>query len=368
MRGPRPFSPVTRRSLHPAIDLRHLRYLVVVIEEGQITRAAQRLHLAQPALSQSIAKLESQLGVRLLERRPRGIEPTPAGAAFYEKARLALTAVEEAHDVLRPWARSEQRLSLGFLSMLGLLARPWLRRFISAHPDVDLQTRHLGIGDRLVELKRGRIDVELLFPPPRDADLVHKVIVRSPRYVLMHDEHPLAGEASLEYAQIAGETVPARHPSVPEDWAEEAWLMNYRGTRLKVTKETPTTADEVWALVSAGKAISVLPEFMVDPAQGHGVRAIPLRDVEPVEIALVRRRDDQRTIVSALFDAAFASMQTDAVAADAPEQAGRAGAERPRHGAEGRHRAVEDDPPRKPLVGGRGAREPRPPRGIGAGQ
>jgi DNA-binding transcriptional LysR family regulator len=295
---------MSRGSLHPAIDLRHLRYLVVVIEEGQITRAAERLHLAQPALSQSIAKLETQLGVRLLERRPRGIEPTPAGAAFYAKARLALIAVEEAQDALLPWARSEVRLSLGFIPVLGLVARPWLRRFIGSYPDVDLQTRHLTALERLTELKRGRIDVELLFPPPRDPEVASSVILRSPRYVLMHDEHRLAKSESLEYDQIAGETVPARHPSVPEDWAEEAWLMNYRGSRTKFTKEAPTTADEVWALVSAGKAISVLPEFMVEPAQGHGVRAIPLSDVEPVEVALARRRDDTRSTVSALFDAA----------------------------------------------------------------
>jgi len=298
---------VSAASLNSAIDLRHLRYLVVVVEEGQITRAAQRLHLAQPALSQSIAKLESQLGVRLLERRPRGIEPTPAGAAFYAKARLALTAVEEAQDALLPWARSEDRLSLGFIPVLGLIARPWLRRFMGAHPEVELETRHLTAQERLSELKRGRIDAELLFPPPRDPDVASIVILRSPRYVLMHDEHPLAEAESLEYEQIAEETVPARHPSVPEDWAEEAWLMNYRGSNPKFTKETPTTADEVWALVSAGKAISVLPGFMVDPAQGNGVRAVPLSDVEPVEVGLARRCDDARATVSALFDAALES-------------------------------------------------------------
>jgi DNA-binding transcriptional LysR family regulator len=306
IRDPSGNSPVTRSSTHPTIDLRHLRYLVVIVEEGQITRAAQRLHLAQPALSQAIAKLESQLGVRLLERRPRGVEPTPAGAAFYEKARLALDAVEEAYDVLTPWARSEVRLCLGYLPVLGQIARPWLRSFIGTHPDVDLETRHLSPQQRLLELKRGRIDAELLFPAPRDPELAHRVVLRSPRYVLMHDEHPLAGETSLEYAQIAEETVPARHPSVPEDWAREAWLMNYRGSRPQVTKEAPTSADEVWALVSAGKAISVLPEFMVYPTQGHGVRAIPLSDVEPVEVVLARRRDDIRATVSALFDAALA--------------------------------------------------------------
>jgi DNA-binding transcriptional LysR family regulator len=297
-------APVTRSSTQPAIDLRQLQYLVVVVEEGQITRAAQRLHLAQPALSQAIARLETQLGVRLLERLPRGIEPTPAGAAFYEKAQVALRAVEEAQDALHPWARSESTLRLGFLPALGAVARPWLRRFLADEPGVELETRHLTPQERLVELRRGRIDVELMFPPPRDADLAHQVVLRSPRYVLMHEGHPLASAGSLEYAQIANERVPGRHPSVPKDWAQEAWLMNYRGSTPEMTREQPTSADEVWALVSAGKAISVLPEFMVRDAAGQGVRAIPLADVEPVEVALARRRDDDRRPVLALFAAA----------------------------------------------------------------
>ena len=70
-----------------------------------------------------------------------------------------------------------------------------------------------------------------MFPPPRDADLEHAVMLRSQRFVLMHEGHPLAREQSLEYAQIADERVPGRHPSVPADWAREAWLMNYRGSR-----------------------------------------------------------------------------------------------------------------------------------------
>lgn len=292
------------RGAHPSIDLRHLRYLVVAIEEGQITRAAERLHLAQPALSQAIAKLETQLGVQLLERLPRGIEPTPAGAAFFAKAQLALRAVEDATDAIAPWLRSETGLCVGFLPVLGQVVRPWLRRVIAAYPDADMETRHLTPAERLVELKRGRIDAELLFPPPQDQEIAHAVVLRSPRYVLMHDGHPLAGEESLVYDQIAGEKVPGRHPSVPAGWAEEAWLMNYRGSRGGFTEERPASIDEVWALVSAGKAISILPEFIVRPAQGHGVRAVPLSDVEPLEVALARRADDRRGIVRALFEAA----------------------------------------------------------------
>ena len=302
----------------PVIDLRQLQYLVVVVEEGQITRAAHRLRVAQPALSQAISRLESQLGVRLLERLPRGIEPTPAGDAFFEKAREALSAVEEAEDVVHPWARTETRVALGFLPLLGPMARPWLRRFIAAHPGVELETRHLSPHERIVELRRGRIDAELMFPPPRDGDLEHLVVLSSPRYVLVHDCHPLAGEGSLEYAQIANEPVPGLHPSVPADWAREAWLMNYRGSKPEMTKERPTSADEVWALVSAGRAVSILPGFMVPDTQGQGVRAVPLSDVEPVEVALARRADDTRASVIALFEAA-------AEAASAPSD-GRDGA------------------------------------------
>jgi DNA-binding transcriptional LysR family regulator len=289
---------------HPTLELRQLEYLVAVVEEGQITRAAHRLQVAQPALSQAISRLESHLGVRLLERLPRGIEPTPAGEAFFEKARDALSAVEDAQDVVHPWARTEASLCLGFLPLLGPMARPWLRRFISEHPGVELETRHLGPQQRFVELRRGRIDAELTFPPPHDAELEHLVVLRSPRFVLMHDEHPLARETSLAFAQIADERRPGRHPSVPLDWAQEAWLMNYRGSEPEVTKERPTTADDVWALVSAGKAIAVLPEFMIREVQGQGMRAVPLDDVDPAEVALVRRADDTRATVLALFAAA----------------------------------------------------------------
>jgi DNA-binding transcriptional LysR family regulator len=295
---------VNPSAAHPTLDLRQLQYLVVVVEEGQITRAAQRLRVAQPALSQAISRLESRLGVRLLERLPRGIEPTPAGEAFFEKARDALSAIEEAEDVVHPWARSEAHLCLGFLPFLGPVARPWLRLFINRHPGVELETRHLRPQQRGVELRRGHIDAELLFPPPRDPDFEHVVVTRSPRFVLMSDRHALAGETGLTFAQIADERRPGRHPSVPVDWAQEAWLMNYRGSAPELTRERPMSVDEVWALVSAGKAVAVLPEFMVREAQGQGVQAVPLLDVEPAEVALVRRADDTRATVLALFEAA----------------------------------------------------------------
>jgi DNA-binding transcriptional LysR family regulator len=284
------------------LDLRQLRYFLAVAEEGQVTRAAERLHLAQPALSQAIAKLEADLGVRLLERHPRGVNMTPAGEAFVIKLREALIALDEAQDAVSPWVHGDLRLIVGFLPTVGAVARPLLRQLMMDHPEIDVETRHLGVGARLTELKRKQIDVEIVFPPPEEPDLVAETLIFAPRFVVLSERHPLAEEPSLVFEQIANETFPGRDPSVSEKWAEEAFLTGYRGSRPPRAVETPTTLDEMWALVSAGKAISVLPDFMVLRTEGDGVRAVPLTDVPPLEVCVTRRREDSRAAVRALFE------------------------------------------------------------------
>src|SRR2546421_9391651 len=89
-------------------DFRQFRYFVTVAEEGQMTRAARRLQLAQPALSQAIARLEAQVGIRLLDRNPRGVTVTPAGEAFLAKAQATLAAMEEMQATTRSWARQQE--------------------------------------------------------------------------------------------------------------------------------------------------------------------------------------------------------------------------------------------------------------------
>lgn len=286
------------------LDLRQLRYFIAVAEDEQVTRAAERLHIAQPALSQAIAKLEVDLGVRLLDRHARGVTLTAAGRAFLPKARDALSAIDDAQDAVSPWRPSDSRLVIGFLSVLGPVARPLLRRLMATSPEIDVETRHIDISGRLRLLREREIDVELLFPAPDEEDDVDvATVLHSPRFVVLSERHRLASEQSLLFEQIADETFPARHPSVPERWAHDAWLSDYRDTRAKRTAETPTTVDEVWAMISAGKAIAVLPEFMVRGTASDGVRAVPLTDVEPLEVCIARRREDRRAPVAALFSA-----------------------------------------------------------------
>jgi DNA-binding transcriptional LysR family regulator len=286
------------------LDLRQFHYFVVVVEEGQMTRAAARLHIAQPALSQAIGKLESELGVQLFERHSRGVTPTDAGEAFFEKAAEALIAVEEAEEALDPWLHSSPKLVVGFSHSVADIARGLLRPFMRSRPDVEIQTRHLSPPERLVELKRGRVDVELVYPPPRAADLIERVVHASPRYVVLAESHHLARKRSLVFAQIEGETLAARHPSVAEDLVKDAWLSKYRDEPPKLTSSAPTSLDELWTLVSLGKAIAILPEFAVPRLQGNGVRAIPLLDVDPLEVCVARRREDLRSVVRDLLSIA----------------------------------------------------------------
>jgi len=289
---------VALRGSTPAmLELRQLHYFVVVVEEGQMTSAASRLHIAQPALSQAIGKLESELGVKLFDRHSRGVIPTDAGAAFFDRARRALVAVEEAEEAVEPWLLEGPRLVIGFHEAAGDLARALLRRFMVAHPDVDIETRHLRPGERLVELKRGRIDAEILYPPTGDDQLVEHLVARSPRYVLVGELHHLAREPVLSFGQIENEMLPGRHASVDESLAAATWLMEHRTSPPRFSSEAPVSIDELWALVSRGKAIAILPQFMMPRLQGDGVRAIPLAGVAPLEVSIACLRGDTRPVI-----------------------------------------------------------------------
>jgi DNA-binding transcriptional LysR family regulator len=303
------------------LDLRQLHYFVVVVEEGQMTRAAARLHIAQPALSQAIAKLESDLGVRLFERHPRGVTPTEAGAAFYERASRALMAVDEAQEAVEPWLRAGPRLVIGFHEAAGDLARALIRRFMLARPDVEVETRHLQPADRLVELKRGRVDAEVIYPPTGDEQLIEQLVAISPRYVLVGEHHHLAGESSLTFDQIEHEVLPGRHPTVDQNLAEETWLTKYRSAPPRLASESPTSLDELWALVSRGKAIAILPLFMISRLQGDGVRAIPLLGVDGIPVVVACLRGDARPVLRELRSA------LDGLVTEAAEETGAAGSD-----------------------------------------
>jgi DNA-binding transcriptional LysR family regulator len=179
------------------------------------------------------------------------------------------------------------------------------------HSGVEMEVRHLDASERLTALRTGGIDAELLYPAPPPGDgLVTHTVLTSPRYAVLSEHHRLAGEGRLCFEQIAGETFPGRHPGRSPAWASEAWLPDRAGCDPPPTAETPLGLDQLWALIYSGRAIAVLPGFMLSATVGDGVRAIPLRDVDPLEVVLARREADRRHVVDALFELARESPET----------------------------------------------------------
>jgi DNA-binding transcriptional LysR family regulator len=153
-------------------ELRHLRYFVTVAEEGQMTRAANRLHIAQPALSQAIAQLESRLGVELFARHARGMRLTPAGEAFLEAARTALTAVEDADRAARLHTPRPDRIEWGFIDWPPMIQAPELfATFTERHRETEVCFRELSRPRHSTATWLASVDVALCFSPTPHPDV-----------------------------------------------------------------------------------------------------------------------------------------------------------------------------------------------------
>lgn len=271
------------------LDFRQLRYFVVVAQEGQMTRAARRLQLAQPALSQAMARLEAQVGVKLLERNPRGVSLTRAGEAFLDKAEATVAAMDETHATARSWARQEEgRLHIGFLSLTPpMMAGDLFPRFTAGHPEVTIEWRQLVYPTLTPREWLGDADAALIWLAPTGPGLDSQAIRTSPLVVAMSETHPLAERSALTIADVLDETFPGI-----VDWCDPSWLGYwgldaYRGSPARRTGDAAVTPEEVALIVASGRAVTTVPEAVAIPFAHLGVRAIPLLDAPPALLTMV---------------------------------------------------------------------------------
>jgi DNA-binding transcriptional LysR family regulator len=260
-----------------------------VAQDGQLTRAAARLQLAQPALSQAMARLEAQLGVRLLERHPRGVSLTRAGEAFLDRAQAALAAMDEAHATARSWARQEEgRLHAGFMSMTPpMMAGDLIPRFTAAHPDVSIEWRELRYPTLTPRRWLAEADAGLIWFAPTGPGLESQPIRTSPLVVAMTESHPLAGRSELSVADVLEETFPGIVAWCDPGWLGYWGLDAYRGEPARRTHDAAATPEEVASIVASGRAITTVPAIVAVPFAHLGIRAIPLIDAAPAVLTLV---------------------------------------------------------------------------------
>ncbi len=288
-----------------AVELRQLRYLVAVADAGQLSLAARRLHLSQPALSQAIRSMERELGVELLQRQARGVELTAAGRDVLAQARTTLAAADDVAKVASAHAGGGgDELVVGFLTETFAMAVEPVQRFARLRPDVRLRLRELTLVNQDAELREGRVDVALLCPPPRDLPM--HPLSAEPITVTMSDDHPLADRTVLRAADVGDATFPGVVDAIPEAWADIYWLTEALGERPRRTAQRTATPHEVYELVLAGVSITTSPQFLARRFARGALVALPLIDVEPVVVGFSWRRRP-RAVVRSFIEALAAA-------------------------------------------------------------
>jgi DNA-binding transcriptional LysR family regulator len=288
------------------MELRQLRYFVTLAAELHFGRAAKRLALTQPPLSQAIQNLERDLGVRLFDRTRRSVALTHAGKAFLEEARQTLARAERAVDHAQRAGRGEVgRLAVGFLANTAYTLLPLvLRDFARGFPGVTLDLRELTIPQQLESLRRENIDVGLLRPPVADAELAVETILEEPFVLALPAAHPLRGLRRVPLRRLAQEPFvmfPRTAGFVFHDL-----IMGFcmrAGFAPRVAQEVNQT-HAVLGLVSAGIGVALVPAS----SQKIGLAGVvyrPMREATPLaRVAIARRQADTSPVVAAFFEVA----------------------------------------------------------------
>jgi DNA-binding transcriptional LysR family regulator len=187
------------------IDLRQLRYFVAVAEELNFQRAAARVFISQPALSQQIARLEDELGVQLFVRTTRSVQLTKGGAQLLEGARALLAQARQLFDGVRSAAQAFERvLRIAYPEYLNPPFIPAaLREFSLQHPDVRLERINATSTEAVPLLRSGKLDVHFGITAP-EADFAQTDLMHGRMSLVMHRNHPLAARRSLSTADLAG--------------------------------------------------------------------------------------------------------------------------------------------------------------------
>lgn len=278
------------------LDLRRLRSFVAVADTLHFGRAAERLHLAQPALTQHVQQLEKELDVRLLERDRRHVQLTRAGALFLDEARRTLAQAERAERFMASYRRGERgRIELGHVSSIaysGLLSRLY-RRYREQVPHVQVDLHEVDAEQAMAWLDERQLDAVLLRlpagPVPENVQVV--VLQREVLQVCLPEEHVLAGADAVPLQALAGEAFVATH-------LHEG--LGFYDVALRACRQagfTPVIVDRspqfvtLASLVAAGRGIALVPAS-VARVRLPGVVYRPLQPPTPTsEVALACRED-----------------------------------------------------------------------------
>ncbi|UHL64085.1 LysR family transcriptional regulator [Paralcaligenes sp. KSB-10] len=288
------------------MELRHLRYFLSVAETLNFSRAAERLHIAQPALSKQIRNLEELIGAQLFTRSKHQVALTRAGEAFREQAILILEQTKRASHLARRVDSGEiGRLSIGFVGSASYSFLPWvLRAFHQQYPDVELTLREMDGPTQAISLRDGRIDIGFLRLPVTDKDIAFETIFQERFILALPSGHRLATQDLVSMY----------------DLSEEQFIMfperGGSGFRIQITDACqgfgflPRIAQEaapmqnVIGLVGAGLGISIVPESVQKIQMPEVVYRPLLEELPTAAIALAWHKKDTFNTIRIFSDVA----------------------------------------------------------------
>ena len=285
------------------LELRHLRYFLAVAEELNFTRAAERLHIAQPALSAQIRSLEKQVGSELFVRTTRKVELTPAGELLLEDAREIVRRADEALAKLAALARGQRGvLRVGFLGHgAGEASTEILRRFAAEFPSFEVDL----VESRTLEGAQGQVverdtDAAFVWLPILHEELEVEPIASERKLVAMHPEHPLSSKRAIDPDDLVEEPIVAPWHRYTRE-TTTAWLGPFRDARRDFDCFAESI-DECMGFVSRGLAVFCVPESVERFYGRPDVVFRPLLGVEPAGIVLVWHRESESPAVASFVE------------------------------------------------------------------
>lgn len=289
-----------------AIEFRHLRYFVAVAEARSFRAAAQQLHVSQPPLTRQVQQLEELLGVTLLDRQPRGVELTAAGAVFFEEARNLLVLAEQAIDRTQLAAQGQLgRLDIGVYgsAVFGAIPRV-IQAFRAAFPKVDIVLHNLDRVGQIRALRERRLTVGFNRFFIEEPDLIWEVVMAESLNVALRADHPLASRPVLRLPDLQDQPL-ILYPRAPRPgfMDQVLGLFHRRHLHPQVVQEVDDVVTAV-ALVSSGFGLTLASDSALN-LRLPGVVYVPLEKNEaPIDLCLIRRADDDSALLKAFVEVA----------------------------------------------------------------
>jgi DNA-binding transcriptional LysR family regulator len=281
------------------MELRSFQYFIAVAETLHFSRAAEKLHMAQPPLSQQIQRLEKEMGVQLFERTKRSVRLTAAGEVFLQEAYQTLAQVEQAVHAAQQADRGEiGRLAIGFVgsSAYGVLPA-MIQAFRERFPHVELILRERTTVEQVQALHHEEIQIGFLRPPILDATLHYLTVQQEPFLVALPGKHPLAATSPVPLPALASEPFIFVPPKLAPGLSHQMMEMCLQaGFQPRIAQEA-IQFHVIISLVAAGLGIALVPAC-IRTFQRPDVVYLPLQGITTqAEIQVVWQRTDHSPVV-----------------------------------------------------------------------